>query len=101
MITKDEFETWALVNGWSPWCNPPEILSGNAWQIPSRIEGVRLIVHFLKRNIRIVAIHDNHMVNRIMTVHPSRIKMEQGVPRGMGLWTSPYSPFFHKKGVSP
>ena len=91
----DEFETWALAHGWKPHDEPG--VSKPAWVIPCRIgrPGNYILVEFLQRYVRVSVTGPDVGRQRIITALQSSVFLENDIPRGMGLWTHPLSPYHY------
>lgn len=95
-MTWQEIRAWAIANGWE---YGPRSINQNAVRHTSALNpDVWLYVTAQARSVRVTLVpKEGRGEERIMTAFYLGIVMgEGGFPRGMGLWSSPHSPYYHQ-----
>ena len=106
-MTWDEIKTWLLANGWSRFPAPkvyitPDTASFRAACDHGRVLHIRngdsgMVIHMMSMKMRVFAQLPNGQLHRIATISPKNVTMQGGMPRGMMLWSHPWSPYYHRE----
>jgi hypothetical protein len=103
-MTFEEIEAWALANGWEKHhCIPSVkgVAPFDVLRIKARYThpGLWICIQFLQRNLRVWVTDFDQKALRIATSNPRNVIIQGGIPRGIGLWTSACSPYYHRSPV--